>query len=593
MAGNEVTIRVTADNDTRRGFDSVRRDADSLGDHFERSGTDSGHRFSTGLLSTTDGIDDHFGRTGDDSGHKFGKGILDGTDKSIGKSLVKTGVKAGADMGGGILEGTATTLRSLGTVIVPAAGVAAALAAPIIGGAIAAAVAGGVGLGGIVGGIILAAQNPVIKSAAASLKDSFVSGLKIESEVFVGPIMRSIEIVRGAMGGITDKIGKIFQNLAPYVEPLVRGLTAMGDAILNGLVAASGQAGPVLKQLAQSLVDIGEAVGRAFQSITEDGDSAARNLKLITDTIAGTIIALGDMIGFLNKVGGHPAFRLLIGDTKGAIAAMIQMKGATEDTAPAVAQHASKMSAAARAARGERAALSDLSKELRAQIDPAFGLLNAQQKMRDAQNDVTAATRKFGRESPQARAAVRRLAEAAIDMAGAAGAAAGVTGGKLPAAMLRTLHAAGATKGQIAAVQREFNRAASAGNRFARTYTAHVVTTFTTRGVAIRGAGSIGGGLSQFAHGGITGAASGGLRGNLTLVGEDGPELAELPPSTRVHPAGRTRAMLDTATPGPPGTTINLNGTINLHGVNDPAALVRALQQYVRQNGPIRRLTFA
>jgi hypothetical protein len=46
------------------------------------------------------------------------------------------------------------------------------------------------------------------------------------------------------------------------------------------------------------------------------------------------------------------------------------------------------------------------------------------------------------------------------------------------------------------------------------------------------------------AHGGIVGAASGGIRSGLTLVGEGGPELADLPPGTMVHPAGTTREML-------------------------------------------------
>lgn len=45
--------------------------------------------------------------------------------------------------------------------------------------------------------------------------------------------------------------------------------------------------------------------------------------------------------------------------------------------------------------------------------------------------------------------------------------------------------------------------------------------------------------------GGIIGAAaSGGVRSNMTLVGEDGPELADLPPGTRVHSAPDTNRML-------------------------------------------------
>ncbi|WP_326787863.1 phage tail protein [Streptomyces sp. NBC_00151] len=43
------------------------------------------------------------------------------------------------------------------------------------------------------------------------------------------------------------------------------------------------------------------------------------------------------------------------------------------------------------------------------------------------------------------------------------------------------------------------------------------------------------------ANGGIVGAASGGLRGGLTWVGEEGPELVRLPASSTVYPAGQSR----------------------------------------------------
>jgi hypothetical protein len=48
----------------------------------------------------------------------------------------------------------------------------------------------------------------------------------------------------------------------------------------------------------------------------------------------------------------------------------------------------------------------------------------------------------------------------------------------------------------------------------------------------------------DYAHGGITGAASGGARGGRTLVGEEGPEVVDMPFGSTVHPAGESRAML-------------------------------------------------
>jgi hypothetical protein len=53
-----------------------------------------------------------------------------------------------------------------------------------------------------------------------------------------------------------------------------------------------------------------------------------------------------------------------------------------------------------------------------------------------------------------------------------------------------------------------------------------------------------------YAHGGIVGAATGGLHSGLRMVGEAGPELVELPPGTRVNSAGDTQRMLSGASQG-------------------------------------------
>ncbi|MGW3428878.1 phage tail protein [Streptomyces melanosporofaciens] len=74
-----------------------------------------------------------------------------------------------------------------------------------------------------------------------------------------------------------------------------------------------------------------------------------------------------------------------------------------------------------------------------------------------------------------------------------------------------------------------------------KTVSLNVVTTGLS---AARAAMSVMG-MGGHAYGGfIGGAASGGPRSNLTLVGEQGPEYVRLPYGSRVIPAGRTRTML-------------------------------------------------
>lgn len=55
---------------------------------------------------------------------------------------------------------------------------------------------------------------------------------------------------------------------------------------------------------------------------------------------------------------------------------------------------------------------------------------------------------------------------------------------------------------------------------------------------------NVGANLFGFAHGGVVGAAGGGPRSNLTMVGEQGRELVRLPAGSTVMPHGQTEAML-------------------------------------------------
>lgn len=90
------------------------------------------------------------------------------------------------------------------------------------------------------------------------------------------------------------------------------------------------------------------------------------------------------------------------------------------------------------------------------------------------------------------------------------------------------------------------------------------------------------------ASGGIIGAASGGVRGGLTWVGEHGAELADLPYGTKVYPSGQSMAMVGAGGGGGGALTIQWIGSnagdefmtwlrknIRIQGGNVQAALGR------------------
>src|SRR5690606_3240403 len=84
------------------------------------------------------------------------------------------------------------------------------------------------------------------------------------------------------------------------------------------------------------------------------------------------------------------------------------------------------------------------------------------------------------------------------------------------------------------------------------------------------------GSMPFFAHGGISGAANGGLRSRLTMVGEHGRELLELPPGTRVHSNPDTERMLAKGGRGGVGKLVWGDGP------TDP--LARAIWEWLKEN---------
>lgn len=85
--------------------------------------------------------------------------------------------------------------------------------------------------------------------------------------------------------------------------------------------------------------------------------------------------------------------------------------------------------------------------------------------------------------------------------------------------------------------------------------------------------------------GGIIGAASGGVRSNMTLVGEDGPELVSLPAGSRVHSNNASRRMTAGMGGGGGGGAEPILVQINLDGRVVAEQLVEPTRDLVRSRG--------
>ncbi len=148
--------------------------------------------------------------------------------------------------------------------------------------------------------------------------------------------------------------------------------------------------------------------------------------------------------------------------------------GAARDAADAEAEFAGELDNAARAAENARSKLKQFHDEIRAQADPMFRLVRAIQNLEKAQARYDEVLSDSEATQQDVRDAALAVAEAVLDVQGAAADATGVFDGELTPALRRTLEAGGLAEEQIKLVEEAFADAAAAGDRFAKVYEAEV-----------------------------------------------------------------------------------------------------------------------
>jgi hypothetical protein len=454
----------------------------------------------------------------------------------------------------GFFSRLATSLESAGGSVATLAGnhvgltigiAAGAAAGPVLISAMSSVLSAGAGLGVIGAGIMLAVKSdPEIQKAGKEAGSKFIDGLSvIADDAFKGPVLDAIDQLSKEGDKLTKSWGHAFQTLAPEVGPLVSDLIKGADTISGALVGAAEKSGPALDGLGDSIVLISDGVGNFISLVADGGPEAASNLRLISGAMGDLLTQTGMTLHVLNDLANNawitgPLLPLLRKHYQDAADDTGTFKTKTADLAGA-------MDKAKAATDGQREALVDLSNELKAETDPVFGLLNAQQELKNAQDAVAESTKKHGKNSDETKAKLRDLALAAIDLQGRAGGLAGSFDGNLTPAMRTTLKAAGLTEDQINGIAQEFKDAKKAGDTYARTYAATAKLTTIYRTVREEN--------RNYAGNSVTGArASGGpvTRGLPYLVGEDGPEIMIPDAAGRVLSASASRGFASVGAAG-------------------------------------------
>lgn len=473
------------------------------------------------------------------------------------RSVISNGLKAEPLITGGIVLGAAL--------------------APVIGGAIAGAVLGGVGAGGVIGGVALAAQQPEVSQYAKRIGATFAEGIKAEAkDTFTGPTMAGLSQLEALAARSVPKIGEIFRNTAPGVDILAQAIGRSVDALLDATVTASGQSQPALAALGRMFQQVAEDTGDFISMLADHSDEGVSAIDDITTALHWTVEGVTavirtfiDWYGVISDVGGalgnarnwleDHGFALDLtadGYKKGSAAAelyrkgIIGAKGAVNDYDHYLAgpiqgtkDLAGASKAAADAALGHKNALVDLSKEMRAEADPVFGLITAQQNLTEAQTNVAKATKDHGKDSKEAKKAVQDLALAAIDLQGKVGALGDSFTGELTPAMRGTLRAGGLTEGQIDQVAQAFRNAKRDGDAYAKVYRAKVITDYISRYTSI--VSSAAQSSYEETKRSLQKRAAGGSvqRGVPYWVGEQGPEIMMPDAAGRVLSAASSRGV--------------------------------------------------
>lgn len=398
---------------------------------------------------------------------------------------------------------------------------------------------------------------PRIMAARDAVREMNFSWAQSDSRM--GRTVQTIGIAAGRLAAFTVAAqvagSALGSDLNPQVEELAENLVnytktqkAAGEAarLFDDDLSRFGRDARVLDT---SFWDsTGKKIGKFFEDWAGVSNVADSSIRKSEERIRAIDSALAHLV---SQGRGEEAKRIFDQLAKEAGEAGVGIEDITKglpEYAAAQAKANRETEKTTGAIKGEIIALEDLADALRAQADPVFALIQAQENLVEAQKAYNQAVEEHGRKSPEAAALLREMAGTAIELAGASSEAQGVFQGKLTPAMRQVLTQAGFTTAQLAALEKQFKEATAAGDAFSKGYNASISVSYRdNRGGSNRNVPV----FSEF-QSGIGGRQSGGYGSGMVMAGEHGqPELVDLGTHGRVYNAAETRGLLEGQGNGP------------------------------------------
>lgn len=515
---NEVTIQVTAKPDVDKGFATVRAKAARLGNDM-RGG---------------------FLKSGGNSGAAFMAGFIKTiTFGQVGGGFAQAAVKMapqaaklGAGLGVAMAGALVIQLTNALTAGLPLALGAGVLALPI---------------------------SHLVKTetkAIDQLKEKWQGFKEFISEPLRIPFQESIEAIGDGLERIRKPFRALVSALGPALEPLTKGVMRGLENFIRGIEPAMPAVAAGMEAWARAAPKIGTHFGRLISRIMDNPEATVQAVEDLSDAMMQLGDAAASIVSGLQRAAGaYGRFARTVDKQEGSIdKAMHGFNGA-------VKRGVSGAVAALRglASRGG-AALSSFASRARSRFNQVVAAgRSLASGIRSAASRVVSAVQGM---MSRFVAAVRSGASRAIALfnslrARIRGVFAGAGGWLVGAG-------AALIRGLIAGIRSAAGAAASAAASVVRN--------------AINAARSL---IPGRATGGYVGssAAGGGPRGGQVLVGEQGPELVDLPFGSKVHSNPDSRRMMANSRGGGGDTHFHFHGPV----YGDHNALRRALVDMKRR----------
>jgi hypothetical protein len=216
----------------------------------------------------------------------------------IGKGLVQIAETVSPKLAAGLADAFTKT-GEVGPAILVGGLVAAA---PLIGATISGAIIGAVGLGGVVGGFALAARDPQVQAAAASMKKSISDELQDAATPFVDTSIKGIAELGGAVKKINFK--QIFADSAVNAIPIIDGATTAVQELGHAITDIIHNSGPVVKEIGNEIGAFSGAIADGLESIADNGPQGAEALHQIFLLVNGTVSSVFQLVNGLTEVYG-------------------------------------------------------------------------------------------------------------------------------------------------------------------------------------------------------------------------------------------------------------------------------------------------